>query len=156
DLEYTLIVKAPENAVSYVLSEYAEAAAEATLEAANDVSEGKVEIAIKITDSEAKVITGNYPSFIKWYNENGEEIIIEAVTVTVETDKRAATREATFNVNRRIGTVEALLTGNSDEIDDYYAYFNGYLSGSGVSNKYSLSLNASFDKADFWQVTEEI
>src|SRR5690606_28132183 len=68
DLEYTLIVKAPENAVSYVLSEYAEAAAEATLEAANDVSEGKVEIAIKITDSEAKVITGNYPSFIKWYN----------------------------------------------------------------------------------------
>lgn len=145
NLTYTLSIEAPENAVSYVLSDSGEAAAAAKVDAATDLS-GNVEISVAITNADGQVLTGKYPSFIKWFDENEEAIVLEAVTVTVETDERAATREKTFNINRGIGTVETLLTAKSAEIEDYYAYLNGSLVGDAISNKFNIYLNSSFDK----------
>ncbi|MCR8657487.1 S-layer homology domain-containing protein [Paenibacillus endoradicis] len=145
NLQYTLNIEAPENATNYALRNSAEAAASAKVEDATAV-DGIINVPIQITDAEAKVITGNYSSFIKWFDENGQEIILETVTVTVETDERAATREQTFDVNRGVGTVEVMLLAKDAEVENYVSYLNGYLSGSPIWNNYTLYLNASFDK----------
>ncbi|WP_171056127.1 S-layer homology domain-containing protein [Paenibacillus sinopodophylli] len=145
DLQYTLNIKPAIYAAKYALRDSSEAAASAKVEDAVDVN-GNINVPIKITDANAKVITGNYSSFIKWFDEDGNEINLEIVTVTVETDVRSATREQTFDVNRGIGTVEVMLLGNGDEYEDYYSFLNGYLSGNAQWNDYTLSLNASFDK----------
>ena len=150
DLNYMLNITAADNAAKYALRDSAEAATSAKVEDAVDVN-GYIIVPITITDKDAKVITGNHSSFVKWFNEDGQVINLESVTVAVETDERAATREQTFAVNRGVGTVEAVLLATSDETEDYYSYLNGYLSGDAVYNNYALSLNASFEKNIYGQ-----
>ncbi|BBI35602.1 S-layer homology domain-containing protein [Cohnella abietis] len=145
DLQYTLNIKVAGNAAKYALRDSVEAAASAKVEDAIDIN-GNIDIPITITNANAKVITGNYSSFIKWFDGDGKAIALEAVTVTVVTDVRAATREQIFNVNRGVGTVEVMLLAKAVEHEDYYSYLNGYLSGDPVWNNYSLNLNASFNK----------
>lgn len=148
-LVYTLNIDAPVNAASYVLCDVAEAAATATVDAAEAVN-GPLSVDIEITDADGKIITGKYPQYVKWFDADQNALLLESVTLAVESDVRSATREKTFEVNRGIGTVEAYLLPTSEEDENYVAYVNGYLSGDGIYSNYSLSLNATFQKNNYF------
>ncbi|MHA7965428.1 S-layer homology domain-containing protein [Paenibacillus sp. CAU 1782] len=141
NLVYKLDIVPFTNSAKYVIGYSAEEVYQA--KAYTEVSDS-IETPIKVTDDDGKVVTGVYPTYIKWLNENDEILSIEAVKVFVETEKRSAYNEYTFNVDRGIGTFEAMLTGEDQE--DYYAYLNGNLQGNALENNFNLSINASLSE----------
>ncbi len=143
DLEYSVAVTKPANAVEYAMSATAEG-----VMAIDEYQTSDIVINVKVTDENGTVIPGKTESYIKWIDANGEILVVEAIAVTVDNGLGATEQFIyTANVDRGVGTFEAYLIdtdGGSNAAEPFVAYINAYLQG--TYENYELYAYANYDE----------
>jgi len=139
-------VTPPSGAVKYYAgTDAAVVAAYNDAEGFIEVGEFGVDIAIDVTDENGLVIPFAYPNYYKWLDADGNIIAVQELIVRIANGTATATSmEATVDVDRGFGKVEAYLVDKQGVAEDYVAYINNHLSGN-ATDGYRLNNNISFD-----------